>query len=133
MSAIEEITGQEIEKTVIVNGEKTTIQAKVWNDTMANLTLMALGSSAPEILLSVVELFQQRFYAGRLGSSTIVGSAAFNLFVITAVCISAIPTGDVRYIAEVPVYCVTLTWSLFAYIWVLIVVQINTPEIIDLW
>jgi solute carrier family 8 (sodium/calcium exchanger) len=27
----------------------------VWNATVANLTLMALGSSAPEILLSVVE------------------------------------------------------------------------------
>ena len=26
---------------------------EVWNDTVANLTLMALGSSAPEILLSV--------------------------------------------------------------------------------
>jgi solute carrier family 8 (sodium/calcium exchanger) len=133
MSAIEEITGQETEKTVIVNGEKTTATVKVWNDTMANLTLMALGSSAPEILLSVVELFQQRFYSGRLGSSTIVGSAAFNLFVITAVCITAIPSGEVRYIAEVPVYCVTLAWSLLAYIWVLVVVQINTPEMIDLW
>jgi solute carrier family 8 (sodium/calcium exchanger) len=99
---------------------------------MANLTLMALGSSAPEILLSVVELFQQNFYSGRLGSSTIVGSAAFNLFVITAVCISAIPAGEVRYIQEVPVYAVTLTWSLLAYLWVLVVVQINTPEMVDL-
>jgi solute carrier family 8 (sodium/calcium exchanger) len=133
MSAIEEITGQERETTVVnAKGESEVKSVKVWNDTMANLTLMALGSSAPEILLSVVELFQQKFYSGRLGSSTIVGSAAFNLFVITAVCISAIPAGDVRYIAEVPVYCITLTWSLFAYIWVLIVVQIHTPEMIDL-
>lgn len=133
MSAIEEITGQEIEKTVVVNGEKEKKKVKVWNDTMANLTLMALGSSAPEILLSVVELFQQNFYSGRLGSSTIVGSAAFNLFVITAVCISAIPAGEVRYIQEVPVYAVTLTWSLLAYLWVLFVVQIHTPEMVDLW
>jgi solute carrier family 8 (sodium/calcium exchanger) len=136
MSAIEEITGQEVEKVVDdpngKDGEKMTVQVKVWNDTMANLTLMALGSSAPEILLSVVELFQQRFYSGRLGSSTIVGSAAFNLFVITAVCISAIPVGEVRYIAEVPVYCVTLAWSLLAYVWVLVVVQLHTPEMIDL-
>lgn len=29
------------------------LQVKVWNSTVANLTLMALGSSAPEILLSV--------------------------------------------------------------------------------
>jgi len=26
-----------------------------WNETVANLTLMALGSSAPEILLSVIQ------------------------------------------------------------------------------
>ena len=29
------------------------VKLKVWNATVANLTLMALGSSAPEILLSV--------------------------------------------------------------------------------
>lgn len=28
----------------------------VWNPTVANLTLMALGSSAPEILLSIIEI-----------------------------------------------------------------------------
>jgi solute carrier family 8 (sodium/calcium exchanger) len=27
----------------------------LWNPTVANLTLMALGSSAPEILLNVIE------------------------------------------------------------------------------
>ena len=41
----------------------------VWNDTVANLTLMALGSSAPEILLSVIELIgnnmSRRAAAGR--------------------------------------------------------------------
>lgn len=28
----------------------------MWNETVSNLTLMALGSSAPEILLSVIEV-----------------------------------------------------------------------------
>lgn len=31
------------------------IEVPVWNPTMANLTLMAFGSSAPEIILSVLE------------------------------------------------------------------------------
>ena len=65
----------------------------VWNATIANLTLMALGSSAPEILLSVIEIFSSGFYAGELGPSTIVGSAAFNMLVISAVCVVAIPNG----------------------------------------
>ena len=32
-----------------------TIEEIVWNPTVANLSLMALGSSAPEIMLSVIE------------------------------------------------------------------------------
>jgi hypothetical protein len=54
----------------------------VWNATVANLTLMALGSSAPEIILSVIETVSSGFYSGALGPSTIVGSAAFNLFCV---------------------------------------------------
>lgn len=30
-------------------------KVNVWNPTVANLTLMALGSSAPEIMLNVIE------------------------------------------------------------------------------
>ena len=65
----------------------------MWNATIANLTLMALGSSAPEILLSVIEIFSSGFYVGELGPSAIVGSAAFNMLVISAVCVVAIPNG----------------------------------------
>lgn len=36
--------------------EPEVIEVRVWNDTVANLTLMALGSSAPEILLSCIEI-----------------------------------------------------------------------------
>ena len=40
---------------------------RVWNDTIANLTLMALGSSAPEIILNVIEIIGSNFVAGELG------------------------------------------------------------------
>ena len=46
-----------------------------WNDTVANLTLMAFGSSTPEILLSIIELFAKDMHTGELGAATIVGSA----------------------------------------------------------
>ena len=36
-------------------GKEMQYEETVWNATVANLTLMALGSSAPEILLSVYE------------------------------------------------------------------------------
>ena len=83
MAAIEVITSKE--KTVTLSGGR---KAKVqfWNPTVANLTLMALGSSAPEILLALLETVQSLDEpAGELGPSTIVGSAAFNLFVIIAI------------------------------------------------
>lgn len=63
----------------------------VWNSTMANLTLMALGSSAPEILLAVIETSGNLGACpGELGPSTIVGSAAFNLLIISAASIWAV-------------------------------------------
>lgn len=57
MEAIEVITSQvriiQIEDPQ--TGKIIEIEDTVWNATIANLTLMALGSSAPEILLAVIE------------------------------------------------------------------------------
>jgi len=104
----------------------------VWNDTVANLTLMALGSSAPEILLGVIEIAGNEFYAGDLGPSTIVGSAAFNLFVISAVCVMAIPNGGTRVINDLGVFAITATFSVFAYLWLFFIVAGWTPEVITI-
>ena len=95
MESIEMITSQE-KKVVIKDkqtGKKEVVLVRVWNETIANLTLMALGSSAPEILLSAIEIVGNNFKAGSLGPGTIVGSAAFNLFIIIGICIYVIP-GD---------------------------------------
>ncbi|CAL4135320.1 unnamed protein product, partial [Meganyctiphanes norvegica] len=57
MGAIEKITSKtrKIYMTSAKDGEEDFIEVRVWSDTVANLTLMALGSSAPEILLSIIE------------------------------------------------------------------------------
>ena len=95
----------------------------VWNYTVANLTLMALGSSAPEIILNIIEIFGEVFFSGSLGPSTIVGSAAFNLLIISAVCVMSIPPGEVRFIkvfqAHMLVFCVSylLACLVFAVYW----------------
>ena len=57
---------------------------------------MFAGSSAPEILLAIVGIVGDGFEAEALGPGTIVGSAAFNLLAISAVCIVAIPDGETR-------------------------------------
>jgi solute carrier family 8 (sodium/calcium exchanger) len=71
MCAIETITAKERVHNDN-NGEQHIV--KVWNPTVANLTLMALGSSAPEILLGIIEIcFSTEFYAGDLGALLRVG------------------------------------------------------------
>eukprot|EP01047_Picozoa_sp_COSAG01_P003369 COSAG01_NODE_98_length_26629_cov_56.866453_19_plen_352_part_00 len=109
------------------------IYVKQWNPTVANLTLMALGSSAPEILLSVIEIIMGDFYSGELGPSTIVGSAAFNMLVILAVCTVAPPEEQVRKIADMHVFSITAFCSVFAYMWLLIILQWHGPDVVDLY
>jgi len=123
MESIEMITAQEKEVSIKdpKTGKTQTIVVKVWNETVANLTLMALGSSAPEIMLSVIEIFAKDFRAGDLGPGTIVGSAAFNLFMIIGLCMYVIPDDEVRKIKHLRVFCVTATWSVFAYVWLYLI------------
>lgn len=129
MSAIEAVTSKK--RLYQVGGRN--IPVAIWNPTIANLSLMALGSSAPEILLSLIELMGAGFYAGELGPSTIVGSAAFNLLVIIAVCVSVIPNGESRTIKRMAVYKVTASTSVFAYLWLVIILAIITPNVVDMW
>uniref|UniRef100_A0A8C6UZI0 Solute carrier family 8 member 3 n=1 Tax=Neogobius melanostomus TaxID=47308 RepID=A0A8C6UZI0_9GOBI len=134
MAAIEVITSQE--KEIVIkrpNGETTTTTIRVWNETVSNLTLMALGSSAPEIMLSVIEVCGHNFEAGALGPSTIVGSAAFNMFVIIGLCVSVIPQGEVRKVKHLRVFFITAGWSVFAYIWLYMILAVITPNEVEVW
>mmetsp|Transcript_54385 Transcript_54385/g.129605 ORF Transcript_54385/g.129605 Transcript_54385/m.129605 type:complete len:836 (+) Transcript_54385:114-2621(+) len=131
MSAIEKITSKKRRVKNKQTGRWLT--TFVWNETIANLTLMALGSSAPEIMLSVIEILGNEMYTGELGPSTIIGSAAFNLLCISAVCVMAIPDGEVRFIKEVPVYVVTASFSVFAYVWLLVILMGFSPDVVEVW
>ncbi|XP_044045261.1 sodium/calcium exchanger 1a isoform X2 [Siniperca chuatsi] len=134
MASIEVITSQERQITIKKpNGEKITTTVRVWNETVSNLTLMALGSSAPEILLSVVEVCGHNFDAGELGPNTIVGSAAFNMFVIIGLCVSVIPEGETRKVKHLRVFFVTATWSVFAYTWLYLILAVFSPGVVEIW
>ena len=148
MNAIEKITSTK--KIIrIKNDEGETIKSKqvtVWNATIANLSLMALGSSAPEILLAVIETITglaMDACPGKLGASTIVGSGAFNLLVISGVSILAVsekndtdPERDetvplgVKKINDMYVFSVTATLSIFAYVWLLVCL---TDQVVEIW
>ncbi|XP_075452504.1 sodium/calcium exchanger 1 isoform X3 [Ascaphus truei] len=134
MSSIEVITSQEKEITIKKpNGETTKTTVRIWNETVSNLTLMALGSSAPEILLSVIEVCGHNFQAGDLGPSTIVGSAAFNMFIIIALCVYVVPDGEIRKIKHLRVFFVTAAWSIFAYTWLYMILSVFSPGVVEVW
>jgi len=135
MESIESITAQEKEVSVKDprTGKTQVVIVKVWNETVANLTLMALGSSAPEIMLSVIEIWAKGFKAGDLGPGTIVGSAAFNLFMIIGLCMYVIPDDEVRKIKHLRVFIITATWSVFAYVWLYIILGAISYGKVDVW
>ncbi|XP_021805174.1 magnesium/proton exchanger isoform X3 [Prunus avium] len=108
---------------------------KVWNFTVADISLLAFGTSFPQISLATIDAIRNlgNLYAGGLGPGTLVGSAAFDLFPIHAVCVVVPRAGELKKIADVGVWLVELFWSFWAYIWLYIILEVWTPNVITIW
>ncbi|XP_028771197.1 magnesium/proton exchanger [Neltuma alba] len=108
---------------------------KVWNYTIADISLLAFGTSFPQISLATIDAIQNigNLYAGGLGPGTLVGSAAFDLFPIHAVCVVVPKAGELKKIADLGVWLVELFWSFWAYIWLYIILEVWTPNVVTLW
>ncbi|CAH8827564.1 unnamed protein product [Trichobilharzia szidati] len=140
MYSIERITAKK-RKIIIYDeelGKTVEDEEFIWNETVANLTLMALGSSAPEILLACIEAVKglsedSHEVHSSLGLFTIIGSATFNLLVISGICIVSITSPTVKKIAKFSVFMFTSFCSLFAYVWMLLVVAYISPEVVEIW
>lgn len=117
------------------SGSEEVVHVRVWNPVIADITLLALGTSAPQISLSIIDAIQQigqKTNAG-LGPETIVGSAAFNLYPILAVCVLVPKAGSVKRIQNVGVWIVELSWSIWAYVWLAIILQVSSPNVVEPW
>ncbi|PIN07211.1 Ca2+/Na+ exchanger NCX1 [Handroanthus impetiginosus] len=108
---------------------------KVWNYTIADITLLAFGTSFPQISLATIDAIRNigNLYAGGLGPGTLVGSAAFDLFPIHAVCVVVPRAGELKKISDIGVWLVELFWSFWAYIWLYIILEVWTPNVITFW
>ncbi|XP_044492928.1 magnesium/proton exchanger isoform X3 [Mangifera indica] len=98
---------------------------KVWNYAIADITLLAFGTSFPQISLATIDAIQNlgSLYAGGLGPGTLVGSAAFDLFPIHAVCVVVPKAGELKKISDIGVWLVELFWSFWAYVWLYIILE----------
>lgn len=150
MAAIEVITSSKrpVHTADEYTGEIKTVYVPVWNPTVANLTLMALGSSAPEIFLSTLgTVFTLGEKPDPMGAAAIVGSAAFNFLVISGISILCVHEGNdertekqikedgtvkgVKKIYDMNVFAICATWSVVAYLWLFYVLsdsQVTTTE-----
>lgn len=108
---------------------------KVWNYAIADISLLAFGTSFPQISLATIDAIQNigNLYAGGMGPGTLVGSAAFDLFPIHAVCVVVPKAGELKKIADIGVWLAELFWSFWAYIWLYIILEVWTPNVITLW
>ncbi|KAH9610043.1 hypothetical protein KSS87_006870 [Heliosperma pusillum] len=113
---------------------ETVTYEKVWNYTIADITLLAFGTSFPQISLATIDAIRNlgSLYAGGLGPGTLVGSAAFDLFPIHAVCVIVPKAGQVKKISDIGVWLVELFWSFWAYVWLYIILKVWTPDEITL-
>ncbi|XVE77609.1 hypothetical protein DITRI_Ditri13aG0076900 [Diplodiscus trichospermus] len=110
-------------------------QKKVWNYAIADITLLAFGTSFPQISLATIDAIRNigNLYAGGLGPGTLVGSAAFDLFPIHAVCVVVPKAGELKKISDIGVWLVELFWSFWAYAWLYIILEVWTPNVITIW
>ncbi|XP_030946279.1 LOW QUALITY PROTEIN: magnesium/proton exchanger 1 [Quercus lobata] len=108
---------------------------KVWNYTIADITLLAFGTSFPQISLATIDAIRNigSLVARGLGPGMLVGSAAFDLFPIHAVCVVVPKAGELKKISDIGVWLVELFWSFWAYIWLYIILEVWTPNVITLW
>ncbi|KAL2095463.1 hypothetical protein ACEWY4_010182 [Coilia grayii] len=117
-----------------ISTEETAGRAVIY---FSSLLYMFLGVSIiADRFMAAIEVITSQicghgFHAGELGPGAIVGSAAFNMFVIIGLCVSAIPAEQSRKIKHLRVFFVTAFWSIFAYIWLYLILAVISPGIVE--
>ena len=89
--------------------------------------------SAPEIFLTIIGIIGNGFQNDELGSNLIIGSGAFNILVITAISICVIPAGETRKIEKYPLFLVSVFFSMLAFVWLLIILRLVSPVVVEVW
>merc|ERR1711892_1277675 len=105
---------------------------KIWNPAAANM-FMVLASSSPVICLCIADIFAKGFNAGYFGPFTIMGTSAFNLFVVVGIAISTVPRGQVRKANNLLVLILLAVFTIILYTWVYSVVGFVSYGQVEVW
>ncbi|GBG61639.1 hypothetical protein CBR_g22437 [Chara braunii] len=95
---------------------------RIWNNTVADITLLAFGTSAPQISLALIDAVQT------LGQPP--GGNAGCLALLSLLEGDGCRAGSIKKIQNFGVWVVEFTWSIWAYIWLILIVQVWTPGVI---
>eukprot|EP00931_Biecheleriopsis_adriatica_P029277 TRINITY_DN17399_c0_g1_i7.p1 TRINITY_DN17399_c0_g1~~TRINITY_DN17399_c0_g1_i7.p1 ORF type:complete len:759 (-),score=135.31 TRINITY_DN17399_c0_g1_i7:99-2327(-) len=113
-AAVEKITGTVARKRAREHQQFRTV--KVWNGTVASLTLVANDETI-----------------GELGPSIILGASAFKLLVVLAAWIATVPSPRLEVLQTAPIVYIAGLILLLACAWLLVTVHIHSPDVVDVW
>ena len=65
-----------------------------------------------------------------LGPNVIIGSAAFNLTVVLAACILAVPAGEIRKVVHRDSYVVLTVFAFLGPAWLLLILRATSPHVV---
>ena len=124
---------QKSETVIMRDGNPKIIKTSVWHPVISGLTFEAIGTTSPEILIPLIEMFKTHFQGNKLGPSLIVGSGAYHLFIVTAVCLFSVRESSGKPIKDLHLFFSTASFALLAYLSVFIFLDVVTPKTIDIW
>ena len=133
MEAISKITSKTEQVEVKdLEGKSIKIGVPVWNSRVANVALLALGSAAPEIFLSFFSTVTNiESVPNALGPMVLIGSASFNLLVVTGISILAV--SEIKKVLNLNAFIVTAAFATFAFVWLFLVLVVFSPAYIEFW
>jgi solute carrier family 8 (sodium/calcium exchanger) len=133
VEAVAKITSKtEMVEVCDLEGKSMMIGVPVWNSYTANVTLLALASSAPELFLCFFSTFTDiEAIPKDIGPIVLVGSGAFNLLIVTGVSILSIT--EIKKVKDYNVFVVTAAFATFAYVWIFLILVVFSPAYIEFW
>jgi len=132
LAAVGEITTatESVEIRDKANEKSIWIAEPVWNSQIANVTLLALGSSAPEIFLCLFSMLKDiEGVPNQIGPIVLVGSGAFNLLVVSALSIMA--ATETKRVLNLCSFLTTAAFATVAYVWLFVVLLVISPGVVD--